>query len=107
MSDRTDGIAELGGRPAGDAGLGLDPGRIEEALRELVAQADVHGELLPEPLREHVETILEEVDAGRGRGAETARRLAAVRRVAVPGTPFAPLGRAAEALAAALGLTVR
>mgnify|MGYP001182355245 CR=1 FL=1 len=100
MSERTDGAAGIG------AGLGPEPGRVAEALRELVAQADVHGELLPAPLREEVEAVLEEVEAGRGRGPETARRLAVVRAVAVPGTPFGPLGRAAEALAAALGITL-
>lgn len=105
MSDHRAGdTAEFGGWITMYEGVGLDPQRIHDAMAELTAQADVLAERLPERLREDVEAILEEIEEGRGRSHEVSRRLARIRRAAGPGTPQAPLGRAAEALTSALGL---
>ncbi|MEV5410646.1 hypothetical protein AB0K60_17610 [Thermopolyspora sp. NPDC052614] len=101
---RTGDTAEFGGWITMYEGVGLDPQRIHDGMAELAAQADVQAERLPEQLREDVEAILEEIEEGRGRSREVSRRLIRIRRAADPATPLAPLGRAAEALLAALGL---
>jgi hypothetical protein len=86
-------------------GIGLSPERIQRGLAALLEQIDRHAATLPRRVRDDADAVLGEVEAGRGRSLAVSGRLGRIERTAGRDALWEPVGAAAAALAAALGLS--
>ncbi len=86
-------------------GIGLNPERIQRGLAALLEQIDRHAATLPRGVRDDADAVLGEIEAGRGRSLAVSGRLGRIEWTAGRDALWAPVGAAAAALAAALGLS--